>query len=373
MVLERALQQAQQQLYSQILLAFEQHSQSDLHRWEKCDGFTSPKLHPPSGREGGHTDASLRFAGAAGADLVSEHTVSGRRSLTYDLARKASAPSDDQPSRATSKKSVSLTDVLEPEASKPRGCIGRLVSSWQFEAFFAAVILTNSVFIGAVLQWESENAFTSMPTSIYAVSLGYGILFTVELVLRMIAAGLWDFYCKANWAWNFFDTLVVASVIYEFLTEWGAGQSTSMSSNLRILRVVRLTRLTRIVRVLRIARFLRPLRTLVQSILGTLKALVWAMLLLTLINYVFAAIFTDVVGNFEYEVPQLEAEDDLQLFFGTLQASSLTLFMAITGGLSWFEATQPLKRISWLWVYVFCVYIAFCLFALLNALTLVVT
>eukprot|EP00439_Symbiodinium_sp_Y106_P048110 s4526_g6.t1 len=377
-MLERVLQQSQQQLYSELLALLERQTSADLQR-NGLSGLRDaaspmPQLGAaPNCRQLDRLhDITAENAKAIGmvpnaADSSPEHTVSGRRSLTYELAIKASAPSEADADKLASK-SMSLTDVLTTEVGAPQGRVGKLVSSWQFEAFFAAVILTNSIFIGVVIQWESENSFAGPPDSIYAISIGYGILFTVELLFRMIAAGPWSFYCKANWAWNVFDTLIVASVLYEFLVDT-RGQSTSMSSNLRVLRVVRLTRLTRIVRVFRVARFLRPLRTLVQSILGTLRALIWAMLLMTLINYVFAAIFTDVVGNYMSDTSQLESRDALVPLFGTLQSSSLTLFMSISGGLSWFDAVHPLKRIGWLWVYVYCVYIAFCLFALLNVMT----
>ena len=389
LMLERVLQESQRQLYSELLVLLEHSERDGLGKGRSGSPTPEPSQAHSLGSQlrssARQRDASSSdFSGAAGAagivphtslsndpSVVPEQTVSGRRSLTYDLARRASAPSEAEAQKVKSQKSVSLTDVLTNEGGKPQGFVGKIVNSWQFETCFAVVILTNSIFIGVVLQWESENKFTSVPTAIYAISLAYGVLFTVELLLRMIAAGLSEFYCQKNWAWNLFDTLVVASVIYEFIWDyiWDASgsQSTSMSSNLRILRVVRLTRLTRIVRVLRIARFVRPLRTLVQSILGTLKALIWAMLLMTLINYVFSAIFVDIVSNYLADSPDVEVVESLRSYFGTLQSSSLTLFMSISGGLSWFEATQPLKKISWLWVYVFCIHVAFCLFALLNA------
>eukprot|EP00438_Fugacium_kawagutii_P001804 Skav235983 [mRNA] locus=scaffold592:368301:371149:- [translate_table: standard] len=63
------------------------------------------------------------------------------------------------------------------------------------------------------------------------------------------------------------------------------GIASSAGSNLRILRVLRLARLTRIFRVLRVVRFVQPLQTLVVAIFETLRALLWALMLLLLINY----------------------------------------------------------------------------------------
>lgn len=45
------------------------------------------------------------------------------------------------------------------------------------------------------------------------------------------------------------------------------------------------------------------------------------------------------------------------------------MYAAITGGLTWIEVSDALARISPLWQMLFEVYIAFCLFAVLNVMT----
>ncbi|CAE7229683.1 cac, partial [Symbiodinium pilosum] len=59
----------------------------------------------------------------------------------------------------------------------------------------------------------------------------------------------------------------------------------------------------------------------------------------------------------------------LLTLFGDLQLSIHTLFMSIAGGLSWVEATNALQQVGWMWVYIFCCYVAFCVFAVLNVMT----
>merc|ERR1712217_848525 len=63
---------------------------------------------------------------------------------------------------------------------------------------------------------------------------------------------------------------------------------------------------------------------------------------------------------------------DSQLYyrFGRIYLSLLTLFECITGGLDWGEvAASLMKEISPVLGFVFCFYIAFCLFAILNIIT----
>lgn len=306
-------------------------------------------------------------------ELQSVHT---RRSVSYNLAKRVSE-NENHFSKAPSK-SNSLTNHF---SCCCHSYLIALVEAWQFEAFFALVIITNSVFIGVTIQLESMDAAGYDKTAVFAIQLAYSSLFTVELFLRIAAVGPRGYFCAAHTAWNWFDTMIVISALYELVTvlvdkrltsqeEGQSGIASSAGSNLRILRVLRLTRLTRIFRVLRVVRFVRPLQTLVHAIFQTVRALLWASMLLFLINYMFAILFTDVVNSYlsGAEIAMTEGPM-LQKFFGTLQSSTLTLFQSISGGLSWAEAVDPLMPMGWLWVYAYCSYVAFSLFAVLNVMT----
>ncbi|CAK9031993.1 unnamed protein product [Durusdinium trenchii] len=310
------------------------------------------------------SDGDLRRTG----DTSRPSMLNTRRSETYNLAKEVSEKQEALriPSRSKSFEKMSHC----------RRTLRDLVDSWQFESFFALVIITNSVFIGVTIQLESMEESIHDKNAIFALQLVYSGLFTLELTLRILAVGLRRYFCARHTAWNWFDAAIVASALYELLTILVDRRlsepsiASSAGSNLRILRVLRLTRLTRVFRVLRVVRFVRPLQTLVHSIFHTVKALLWALLLLGLINYMFAILFTDVVNG--YVAEQAEVTPTvlaLRALFGTLQHSTLTLFMSISGGLSWSDAIGLLLTISWWWVYAFCIYIAFSCFAVLNVMT----
>ena len=72
-----------------------------------------------------------------------------------------------------------------------------------------------------------------------------------------------------------------------FSCEIAGGTSGRANSNLRALRLLRVGRLFRVVRIIRVVKFFRSLRTLVHSLVGTLRALFWALLLLLLGRRVF--------------------------------------------------------------------------------------
>jgi len=125
-------------------------------------------------------------------------------------------------------------------------------------------------------------------------------------------------------------------------------------------------------RIVKVVRFIRSLRSLVYSIMYTLRSLAWSMLLLMLIIYVFAIVFTDAVT--QHLIDRLGEEHtptelDLIRRFGTLHISMHTLFRCISNGISWDSVIEPLIQVSWLLGYAFSTYIAFCCFAVLNVMT----
>eukprot|EP00931_Biecheleriopsis_adriatica_P110578 TRINITY_DN84870_c0_g1_i1.p1 TRINITY_DN84870_c0_g1~~TRINITY_DN84870_c0_g1_i1.p1 ORF type:complete len:327 (-),score=59.95 TRINITY_DN84870_c0_g1_i1:150-983(-) len=134
---------------------------------------------------------------------------------------------------------------------------------------------------------------------------------------------------------------------------------------------MRVARLLRLVRIVRVVSFFRSLRVLIQSIIGTLKSVVWALLLLILIMYTFSILFTQAYAE-QLEVgtsESLQAAARLGPYYGGVVVSSISLFMAISGGISWVELYHPLEELSSFWAFVFLVYVSFVYFAVLNTVT----
>eukprot|EP00441_Pelagodinium_beii_P010177 CAMPEP_0197682786 /NCGR_PEP_ID=MMETSP1338-20131121/96983_1 /TAXON_ID=43686 ORGANISM="Pelagodinium beii, Strain RCC1491" /NCGR_SAMPLE_ID=MMETSP1338 /ASSEMBLY_ACC=CAM_ASM_000754 /LENGTH=227 /DNA_ID=CAMNT_0043264287 /DNA_START=362 /DNA_END=1045 /DNA_ORIENTATION=- len=65
----------------------------------------------------------------------------------------------------------------------------------------------------------------------------------------------------------------------------------------------------------------------------------------------------------------MTSDENLELFWGTLPRSLLTLYMAITGGLSWHVALAPLDEVSSWLIFPFIFYIAFAILAMMNVIT----
>ena len=168
--------------------------------------------------------------------------------------------------------------------------IRKIVSSWAFEAFYAFAILSNSISIGIEVHYAAHSRGKPMPGAFFVIDQTYATLFFIELVLRMLAEGKPFFWSSPNVAWNYLDILInITSVLNlaSFLSSVGDTSTGTFdaSGNVRIIRILRLTRVIRVVRIVKIVRFIRALRSLVYSIFGTMKVLLWSVLLLFMIMY----------------------------------------------------------------------------------------
>ncbi|CAJ1353724.1 unnamed protein product [Effrenium voratum] len=91
-------------------------------------------------------------------------------------------------------------------------------------------------------------------------------------------------------------------------------------------------------------------------------------------EYVFAVLFTQVVNDIiaEGEVVLSPAESELALnYFGSLTDSMLTLFLCISGGVSWELVLKPLRTLSGALVACLLIYVFFTYFCVLNVVTAV--
>lgn len=309
-------------------------------------------------------------------DVVEGHGIRAPRRLDSTLSYEEAKMTDVEIARAWN---IGASAGLAKASSIPLGWwhpfrerVESVMSSQWSTAFWTLAIVTNSLYLGIHLQWSSENREFRSHRYFDAVHLGYAILFTLEMLLRVIAVGCWSYIVGKDWKWNWLDLFVVVSSWFEIvadrLTSEGADDMLGANTNLRIIRVLRLGRLVRVVRIVRVVRLFRALRTLVASLMGTLKSLFWSFLLLFLVIYIFAILFTDVA--LDYAIENNSSDEDLmQVHFGNLYISMNTLFRAISNGIGWAQAADAFAPAGAFWVQCFQLYVAFCLLALLNVMT----
>lgn len=105
------------------------------------------------------------------------------------------------------------------------------------------------------------------------------------------------------------------------------------------------------------------------SIMSSLKALFWTILLLVMLLYVLAVYITQTVTDHVRDYPE-QLDSPVRKYYGSVWRSLLSLYQAMSGGMDWAELADPLiDDISIIFAPAYSVYIAFVVFAVLNVVT----
>eukprot|EP00929_Paragymnodinium_shiwhaense_P051452 TRINITY_DN25890_c0_g3_i1.p1 TRINITY_DN25890_c0_g3~~TRINITY_DN25890_c0_g3_i1.p1 ORF type:complete len:676 (-),score=103.23 TRINITY_DN25890_c0_g3_i1:273-2300(-) len=239
----------------------------------------------------------------------------------------------------------------------------QLTESAKFDLICGAIIILNAIFMAV----QTEYALTSTPgapdpTWLTVTAKWFTVFFVLELLLRM-GGGLRRFFCSSN-SWNYFDLCIVLSSLLEELVEAGGSLY-----QVRMIRLLRITRLMRLFRAVRVVRVIGALRSLVNSLLGTMRQMVWAFVLIAGLLLGFGIGFGQMVGDARVSNPETLRDDALKLYWGTLARCIYTLFAAVSGGVSWRDAAQPLSELGVEALLGFLLFVALVQWVVLNVIT----
>jgi len=252
--------------------------------------------------------------------------------------------------------------------------------SQYYEWVSGVLIASNAVFLGWQTQYmasrvpdavaRNEPVEQGLPTTFIAMQVAYAALFAMELIPRWVCYGFLAFFHDSDRWWNVMDVFVVGFSIIDLVLEIFIGGQ-DVLQNVSFLRVIRVVRIVRVARVIRIMRFFRELRLMIFSILKSLKSLVWVCLVLGMMFYVFGISFTTAATSTVDTKDKWvnEEMEDLIRYFGSLDKSVLSLFMAMSGGREWIAFYSALQPLPVYYSVLFLVYIAFALFAVVNIVT----
>lgn len=264
------------------------------------------------------------------------------------------------------------------EANSNLTSLQQVVSHKAWEWMTVALILLNAVFLGLEVQVmaldASDDFYAGRTPEVFenmffrVVSILFCLAFVFELVMR-IAAEQGEFFRTSDYLWNLFDTVIVAFSVLEVILDL-SGVASEALQNVSILRVLRVVRVVKVLRIIRLLSFFRELRMMVASILGCFKSLCWAILVLLLVFYIFGISFASGTYDYCWMMRDCgEDAEDLRDRFGSLNASMLSLFMAITGGIDWGDLYKLLEPLPALHSIMFLFFISFSFIAILNVVT----
>mmetsp|Transcript_53609 Transcript_53609/g.155834 ORF Transcript_53609/g.155834 Transcript_53609/m.155834 type:complete len:655 (+) Transcript_53609:3-1967(+) len=243
----------------------------------------------------------------------------------------------------------------------------RMVEHHFFDAGVGAAILLNAILIGAQTEVGSQRLGREQDGVFRAFEYVFCVVFVAELGLRLFAYR-WNFLFSAARCWNLLDALLVGLQLLEFgiTATLGRADNAGGFTALRILRILRVIKIVRLVRVLRL---IGELRTIVICITSSLRSLSWTVALLLLMIYITAVYLTQTVSDYR-AMKAGEGDPALDMYYGSLFRSVLTLYQSVAGGISWDVAVMPLiAEIHPALGVLFCLYIAFVTLAIMNVVT----
>ncbi|CAE7259152.1 Scn11a, partial [Symbiodinium microadriaticum] len=242
----------------------------------------------------------------------------------------------------------------------------KVVFDHRFEWLVSFIVVFNSLLVGIEAQWGLENLNKDPHMLLRVLDICCNVCFALELALRVTAdRKFFVSLVNPSLYWNLLDIfLVTFAWLEEIILLISASES---SLDVSVLRLLRMARLLRVARILRVVRFFSDLRVMVNGIKASSRALLWSIVLLSLVTYLFGVTFMQLSRAHLEETGT--PGSPLLDYYGTLSRSILTLFMTISGGMLWKEALTPLSEIHWLLDLVFLIYIFCTVFCCLNVMT----
>mmetsp|Transcript_17864 Transcript_17864/g.26461 ORF Transcript_17864/g.26461 Transcript_17864/m.26461 type:complete len:399 (-) Transcript_17864:205-1401(-) len=209
-----------------------------------------------------------------------------------------------------------------PYTSTIRNVAWHIVNDLVFQRVVVLLIVVNAVTMGVqTMHFVKESEEWSSAMAI--IDDTFLVLFTIELILQYLAFGYSRFLHDG---WLMFDFLIISF-------SW-----------ILIRYPVQVLRSFRILRALRLVARIRELKDLVKALVSAIPRMFAIFLLLSLVFYVYAVMFTQLYGDL-YE-DGATSED----YFSSLTKTAFTLTRIMTLD-SWTEIVEQVMAVyGWAWI-----------------------
>lgn len=229
--------------------------------------------------------------------------------------------------------------------------VKRLVTGHNFEFAMGAVILLNMLTTAVQLQWQgyakghilgfrdNDANWSQVKVAFDTLTFLFNLVYLVELILRLFAIRL-PFFKSV---FNLLDTAIVVSTCAEtFIIEpFFADAGTINLSALRIMRFFRVFRMGRVTHLLHTMENLREMRILIQTLIVSVRGLVWSVILIGGIILASSVIIAQLSHTFLLdESVSIERRQFMYLSFGTTARACYSIFVC-TFTTSWPSYATP--------------------------------
>jgi len=264
--------------------------------------------------------------------------------------------------------STSLRHFRAASSSMVNQRLAKLVSSPWFECLCSAIIIINAVVIASTADYAASHLDNPTHTFLEGVEMIFATFYVMEWTLRLVAYRL-HFFFVPECLWNLFDTVLVVSAAHDLFIYFSVSGKGRKASIL-FLRIVRVMKMLKLLRTIRIMRMFRELRLVASLMRASLKPLLWAVMLISIISYIVGICFLQAGTSYLQE--RLASQEEavaIQVYWGSVWRSMLSLYMATTNGDSWKEMANALIPVGYTYYLLFLLYVAFFTFIVMNTLT----
>jgi len=183
------------------------------------------------------------------------------------------------------------------------------------EPLIGFLIVVNAVVIGIQTEYHEWEYWRF-------VEVFFCSIFFVELFFKIYHFSIPVFFCGVDVYWNWFDFVIVSFAIVDVAISFiYVDHELDWVNQLTIFRMLRLFRLVRLIRLLRV---FKELSLLVFGLIGGLRTLFWAIMLLLVVIFIIGVFCTQMFRDEEFPYKQE--------LFGSVFHSMFTIFRCLTDG-----------------------------------------
>lgn len=286
---------------------------------------------------------------AAGPDNKPEAKLSEKPlNVNETLAKAKAIKRSASASKDTGKNGpISEVEQVEKELHWLMLFLRHLVLDWKFDIAMCGVILVNMLVMSAQLQWKGyntavhlgirsdDNGWSDAEVTFDVAEIIFNLVYFIELSIRLVALGRSFF---RNY-FNSIDALIVLVTCSEVVLHRAAEVS---MINLSSVRVMRCFRIFRMHRVMRLTEELGEMRVLIQTLIVSIRGLIWSVFLIMGIVLAAALIMVQLSHSFfDDEAVAIERRQWLYLMFGTTARAFYTMFEC-TFSSNWRNYSRPI-------------------------------
>jgi len=267
---------------------------------------------------------------------------------------------------------LSLAMTHKKEYSNP---CEAFVANAAFEALFAGAICFNTLVMALQVQYDGnemgyvigypgydQSATDSWPgahDAFVILEVIFGLLFTVELVLKIVALRT----KFPHQAWNWLDSFIVLFWLVDKFTIYGAGVNPMM------LRLFRIARLLRVIKLLKWLHMCTPIALMCKALGSSFAVLFWAIVLLVVVQMASAMLVSQCVGGYIIDFSNAPGDRrDVFTYYGSFSRALVTMFEITLA--NWAPPCRILSNNIDEWWGVFVVFYKMTVgFAMINVIT----